>query len=518
MEYKVYHIDYKGYNERKPMLLFKNFNTILIRNDDIMHYNTNKRRPTIIDNRRLSVIVFSLFFSWMLAFLFEGRMLYAVAEYYGVSVDSFVFLAIAANFAGLIVSGFFVKSIATAKRLVLFSIAFCIATCCVFFSAPSYLWMAALISSAFAVGCCVAAWGFYLKYCSTKDSRIKTIADGLIFSNIMMIALNMTAIYISPRIGLACCILVLVCAFMFALRLPKEVYTEADMSVKQRETYICKPGMIAFLCLFIIVISINSGLMYQAQGPAFAHLEWLTSWYWAVPYIMAIFIMRNLPRKINRAYILYVAIAMIGFSFIAFLSFDRSWASYIVVNTLMLAACGVYDLFWWSILGEMLEFEKKPALIMGVGLSANVLGILMGGLIGKSIYDNSGVSQNPTLIALCIVCVTLIMLPPLHKRLNCVLKNHIFLTAFNEMPTQIQKRIINENDTVEKLTEREGEIAALLIKGNTYKIIASELNVSENTVKTHVKNIYSKAGVQSRTELMYMLLNIKDPVKHSDNT
>lgn len=64
--------------------------------------------------------------------------------------------------------------------------------------------------------------------------------------------------------------------------------------------------------------------MYQVLNPAFEHLEWLTGWYWAIPYIAALFVMRNLPRKINRAYILYVAIAMIGLSFIAFISLDRT--------------------------------------------------------------------------------------------------------------------------------------------------------------------------------------------------
>lgn len=67
--------------------------------------------------------------------------------------------------------------------------------------------------------------------------------------------------------------------------------------------------------------------------------------------------------------------------------------------------------------------------------------------------------------------------------------------------------MICEFSIKEKLTERESEIATLLIKGKTYRMIAGELFVSENTVKTHVKNIYSKTGVQSRTQLMNLLLD-----------
>lgn len=208
---------------------------------------------------------------------------------------------------------------------------------------------------------------------------------------------------------------------------------------------------------------------------------------------------------------------MIGFSFIAFLLMGRSWAEYIVINTLMLGAFGVYDLFWWSILGEMLELDKNPARIMGIGLSANVLGVLLGGLIGNATAGASAQSQYPTLLALGVVCFTLVLLPPLHSRLTSLLKNHVYLTTIIEMPTQDQTMLIQKFNTYEKLTEREGEIAALLIRGKTYKMISAELHVSENTIKTHVKNIYSKAGVQSRTELMNLLLDIKNPYADPDN-
>ena len=46
-------------------------------------------------------------------------------------------------------------------------------------------------------------------------------------------------------------------------------------------------------------------------------------------------------------------------------------------------------------------------------------------------------------------------------------------------------------------------------------LIAGELHVSENTVKTHVKNIYSKAGVQNRTELMGLFLEIQIPAEEA---
>ncbi len=51
------------------------------------------------------------------------------------------------------------------------------------------------------------------------------------------------------------------------------------------------------------------------------------------------------------------------------------------------------------------------------------------------------------------------------------------------------------------LTEREKEILQLLIKGNSYKEIASKIFISIETLNSHIKNIYRKLNVHSRSEI-----------------
>ena len=50
------------------------------------------------------------------------------------------------------------------------------------------------------------------------------------------------------------------------------------------------------------------------------------------------------------------------------------------------------------------------------------------------------------------------------------------------------------------LTDREEQVLALLAKGHSYKEIAYLLNISFETVRTHVRSIYDKLHVHSRTE------------------
>ena len=51
----------------------------------------------------------------------------------------------------------------------------------------------------------------------------------------------------------------------------------------------------------------------------------------------------------------------------------------------------------------------------------------------------------------------------------------------------------------ESLTEREIEVLALIAAGNSNKLIADQLSISEDTVKGHVKRLLSKLGVNDRT-------------------
>jgi len=57
-----------------------------------------------------------------------------------------------------------------------------------------------------------------------------------------------------------------------------------------------------------------------------------------------------------------------------------------------------------------------------------------------------------------------------------------------------------DSDNPHNLTDREREILALLVKGNSYKMIAAACSISLDTVRSHIKKIYEKLHVHSQTE------------------
>jgi DNA-binding NarL/FixJ family response regulator len=82
------------------------------------------------------------------------------------------------------------------------------------------------------------------------------------------------------------------------------------------------------------------------------------------------------------------------------------------------------------------------------------------------------------------------------------------------MSNQIARKVVEtfqpwgnaSKDTV-GLTQREQEILSHLAKGYRYKEIADALFISVETVRTHLRNIYEKLHVRSRTEAVLKYFN-----------
>lgn len=64
---------------------------------------------------------------------------------------------------------------------------------------------------------------------------------------------------------------------------------------------------------------------------------------------------------------------------------------------------------------------------------------------------------------------------------------------------------LEENCKLLHFTGRETEIARLIVKGRTYKMIAKELFISEKTVTKHIQNLFEKAEVKNKIQLINKL-------------
>ncbi|RUO42733.1 two-component system response regulator NarL [Aliidiomarina taiwanensis] len=77
---------------------------------------------------------------------------------------------------------------------------------------------------------------------------------------------------------------------------------------------------------------------------------------------------------------------------------------------------------------------------------------------------------------------------------------HILASAIRKPKSRQQADINN-------LTNREYEILTLIAKGMSNKVIARELDISDGTVKVHVKHLLKKLGLRSRVEAAVWIVN-----------
>jgi DNA-binding NarL/FixJ family response regulator len=68
------------------------------------------------------------------------------------------------------------------------------------------------------------------------------------------------------------------------------------------------------------------------------------------------------------------------------------------------------------------------------------------------------------------------------------------------MSTNIARLVIRsfQRSSVSPLTPRETEVLQFLSRGKSYTMIADDLHINKETVRTHIKNIYQKLNVNSK--------------------
>ncbi len=161
-----------------------------------------------------------------------------------------------------------------------------------------------------------------------------------------------------------------------------------------------------------------------------------------------------------------------------------------------------FDLMWYfaAVLAAHGE-KRRVSLLVALLFFASQSGQLLGALVPAQFAN----AFSSGLIYLLLLILTLLM----YWRAKA---NRDSATAQDRGPmlsTAREEETIRNSvdDWVQRygFSPREAQIALLLVQRTPYRQIGEELFVSGNTVKTHVRNIYRKADVSSREELLVKL-------------
>lgn len=170
---------------------------------------------------------------------------------------------------------------------------------------------------------------------------------------------------------------------------------------------------------------------------------------------------------------------------------------------LLVVAMIIAGIQLWSHFALLSRRENMiPEQMFGWGWLSPFLGLFVGIVIGItcSMTDSAFLkSFAPSLAGVFTLAVIVVQ----RNIDNLVKKNIADKTKHDDAD---QRNTANEKlkalFSEKGLTEREAQVAALLLQGRSQPVIAEQLFVATSTINTHVKHIYQKFGVRSKQELI----------------
>ena len=137
-------------------------------------------------------------------------------------------------------------------------------------------------------------------------------------------------------------------------------------------------------------------------------------------------------------------------------------------------------------------FPDSPVVILNDNLCSNTLASCLAA--GASGYLMKDISLDALLISLPLVVLG-----------EKVFPTHLAALLVNGVANAVPANIPSDNSF--GLSEREMQILQCLVQGDSNKLIANRLSITEATVKVHMKSLLRKINVSNRTQAAIWALN-----------
>ena len=299
-----------------------------------------------------------------------------------------------------------------------------------------------------------------------------------------------------------------------------------------------------FLLLFSSVIVVNAGYLYLAVSTSLSEalmanrIAYLGSVF--LPMLMLMIILNVLNIKYSK----WLPWCLIGISaFVFFVAASPGYldiyykeVSFVVINgvsTLVKVYGPWHSLYLFYLLGY---FAAMIAAIVQATVKKTIDSTAHAVILAIAVFVNIGVWFIEQLVSIEFefLSISYIISELFLLGVNLVMNENERLKELvnqKEKSEAQQPQLIEKSDNMQPIGESSEDAIALFLKGldsltpkervlfdfyvsgETTKDIMSNMNITENTLKFHSKNLYGKLGVSSRKQLMaiYRQINISNP-------
>lgn len=224
---------------------------------------------------------------------------------------------------------------------------------------------------------------------------------------------------------------------------------------------------------------------------------------------LVIFVVTALnPRHASLAYRVGLLAIVAGFSLMPFL---YGTSSFWVAGATITAGYATFDVLVWVLIAQVAYTRLSDPLrvVCVVRVLITSLFCALGGIVGivlSGIGDHAPFAYADAVLVgyLMTIAVVLVLSSPAVWELFDARPP---VPESAGAPSPSPEAALGSLAHAWGLTERESEVFSLLAKGRTQPWVAENLGISESTVNSHVRHIYGKAGVNSRQELLDLVLS-----------
>jgi len=334
----------------------------------------------------------------------------------------------------------------------------------------------------------------------------------LLFSNITLPRLDS----ISPfTISIICIAIVIISTLSIDRSSAQAISNVSKTRSAKRTTY-----SFIFLMIYFIILSLSKGILlqrlthYANYNPVYFSTGMISS------YAIALFFIAKLSKRAHLNNIVYVANSIMIIAVILNISSKNPSWMVLIIYSILYFSFSINEIFCFDTLFEFESLLGNGPLIFCIAFASGSLSLL-GGIIIFEYNYKAHVFSSEYLIVVLFALLTLVF-PSFLIELSKISSSSVFRlssiqydqgesqTSAAETTTQTQGLADNEDAMrniaeIKSLSVREKEVLELLFKGLPGKLICAKLFVSDNTLKSHIKSIYSKLGVHNRSELFLLL-------------
>lgn len=264
------------------------------------------------------------------------------------------------------------------------------------------------------------------------------------------------------------------------------------------------------LILLLIIIYMNGGILLHIIT---LDSSYASTFYWSyllyalICPLMGWILFRYEDIDLRSLYRLILPTMLVGF---LLLLFDEPFTKNAAL-LLLQADSAFLNMYTWLLFPYFARFSDRPAATCALGLAvmiaSNILGLMLVKFFSAYLFGSHTI-QTVSIIACLLSALAIPLFPGEKETFSGWLTSappeldpaEIKFPLSSSAVSQEPNAPLSINDL--PLSTREIDVLLLLCKGRSGRYISEALNISNNTVKFHTRNIYSKLEVTNRQELL----------------